>query len=126
MLLLLAILMQPCPSHPLIDEGQRWESATLLGTFDSTGPKQQRLIFWRRDSFGKIWPAGEVDWLETTWHEDHEGYRFTWFAGYEECWRTLRVPRLDYAVVDLDVWRVTWPNCPSDMRGFLPNPEKSE
>lgn len=125
-MMLLALLLIGQASHPLIDEGPRWECATLIGTFDDSGPKQQRLIFWRRDSFNRLWPAGEVDWLTVSWHEEHDGYRFTWHEPYEACFRTLKVPRLDWEIVDLRAWRVSWPCCPADMRGFLPNPEKRE
>ena len=125
---LIAILCAlPPADHPLIDEGPRWESATLIQTADKSGPKQAWLIFWRRDSFGRIWPAGETDWNALiNWHADDEGYRFTWHDCYAECYRTLRVPRLDYVGADLDSWRVSWPTCPVDMRGFLPNPEKRD
>ncbi len=123
--ILLAMLLTLQPVGPLVDEGDRWESATLIQTHDDD-TQLARILFWRRDSFGKIHPAASLEWKTLISYTTGDGFEFFWHDDdYDgKCYRRLRVAELFVEHIDLRKWRVSWPNCPANMEGFLPNPER--
>ena len=125
-LLLLALLLsQPPSAAPRVDEGPRWQTATLVKTFNGKGPQDARLIFWRLDAFGESQPAGSVEWSAViSWHDEGDGFRFLWWDESDKCYRQLKAPEWFRLDVNLDTCRFDWPRCRNqELFGFLPNPE---
>lgn len=125
-IILALMLAQPDPLAPRVDEGDRWESATLLQLYGMSA--DARLIFWRRDVFGVIHPAASIDAGELLGFQPLDrGVEFFWFDDCAQCFRTLRVPVLFVECVDRRRFNIEWPRCANmNVEGFLPNPEKRD